>query len=298
MSGKVNLVIIEKPDGTLRLCLDPREINKYIIRDIYQIPTLDDIRPVLANKSCYSLLDLNDGFYHCELDKESTKLCTFSSPFGSYSFKRLPLGISMAQELFQKRMSKYFGDVEGVQIYFDDLLICANSRDEHDKIMKEVLDRSRKLSIKFNPKKVQYAVTQIKFLDFIFNKEGVIPDPDRIKSIKELELPVNKKQLQSFLGMINYLRAFIPNLSDIITPFRELLKKHVIWNLSTQCETVFNNLKEILCKISILKNYESKHELEIQCDASEKALGCCILQNKCPICYASRCLSDAEISFA
>lgn len=103
--------------------------------------------------------------------------------------------------------------------------------------------------------------------------------------------------MQSFLGKIIYLRAFIPNLSEISILFKELLKKHVIWNLSKQCETVFNNLKEILCNTSFLKNYKSKHELEIQFDASEKALGCCILQNKCPIYYASRCISNAEISF-
>jgi len=244
------------------------------------------------------LLDLKDDFYHCKLEEKSSKPCTFSSPFGSYSFKRLPFGISMAPELFQKRMSKYFGDIKNVQIYFDDVLICANSRDEHDQIIMKVLERARKLNIKFNAEKVQYDVRQVKFLGFVFNEQGVIPDPDRIKTIKELNVPTHKKQLQFFLGMINYLRAFIPNLSEIITLFRELLKKNILWNWSKQCETVFNNLKEILCEISVLKNCDGKHKLEIQCDASEKALGCCILQNKCPIYYASRCLCENEISFA
>lgn len=214
------------------------------------------------------------------------------------SFKRLPFGISMAPELFQKRMSKYFGDIEGIKIYFDDVLICANSREEHDQIMMKVLDRASRLNIKFNAKKVQFAVKEVKFLGFVFNMQGVMPDPERIKIIKEPSSPTNKKQLQSFLGMINYLRAFIPNLSEIITPFRELLKKNILWNWSKQCETVFNNLKEILCEISVLKNYDGKDKLEIQCDVSENALGCCILQNKCPIYYASRCLNESEISFA
>jgi hypothetical protein len=293
-----NLVIIQKPDETLRLCLDPREINKYIIRDMYQIPTLDDIKPVLANKSCYSLLDLKDGFYHCVLDDKSSKLCTFSSPFGSYCFKILPFDISMALEVFQKIMNEYFGDIEGVTIYFDNLLISANSRYEHDHIIKKVLERARKLNIKFNAKKLQYAVEQVKFLGLIFKKQGVISDPDRIKSIKELKVSTNKKQLQSFLGMINYIRSFIPNLSEIISPFRELFKKNVLRNWSQQCNIAFDNLKEIICNLSSLKNYESKYELEIQCDASEKALGCCILQNKCPIYYASRFLSESEVSFA
>ncbi|KAL4092419.1 hypothetical protein QTP88_026920 [Uroleucon formosanum] len=131
-------------------------------------------------------------------------------------FKRLPFGISMAPELFQKRMSKYFGDIECIQICIDDVLICANSREEYDQIMMKVLDRARRLNIKFNAKKVQFAVKEVKFLGFVFNMQGVMPDPERIKIIKELSSPTNKKQLQSFLGMINYLRAFIPNFRSKI----------------------------------------------------------------------------------
>jgi len=118
-----NLVVVEKPDGTLRICLDPKDINANILREMYQIPTLEEIRPALANKKFYSLLDLKDGFYHCELDEVSSKICTFSSPFGSYKFKRLPFGLSVASEIFQKLMVKYFGEIAGVQIYFDDNII-------------------------------------------------------------------------------------------------------------------------------------------------------------------------------
>ncbi|XP_050533909.1 uncharacterized protein K02A2.6-like [Daktulosphaira vitifoliae] len=293
-----NLVIIEKPDKSLRLCLDPREINKYVVREMYQIPLLDDMRSVLSNKSIYSLFDLKEGFYHCELDSESVKLCTFSSPFGSYSFKRLPFGLSMAPEIFQKLMMKYFGDIPGVLIYFDDLLVCASSREEHDKIICRVLERARKYNIKFNSKKLQYATNEVKFLGFIFNEKGVKPDNDKIQSIQELTTPINKKQLQSFLGMINYLRAFLPNLSERLKPFRELLKKNVLWNWSVECERAFCDLKESLCNVTILANFNNDQDLEIQCDASEGALGCCIFQNKRPIYYASRCLSEIEKTYA
>lgn len=150
-----NLVVIEKPNGTLRICLDPKDINANLIRELYQIPTLEEIRPALANKKFYSLFVLKDGFYHCELYEVSSNLCIFSSPFGSYKFKRLPLGLSVAPEIFQRLMIKYFGGINGVHIYFDDLLVCSDTKTEHDLIINKVIENARKYNIKFNVKKFQ-----------------------------------------------------------------------------------------------------------------------------------------------
>jgi len=211
---------------------------------MYQIPTPEEIRPALANKKFYSLLDLKHGFYHCKLDEISSNICTFSSPFGSYKLKRLPFGLSVAPEIFQKLKVKYFGEIA--------------SKSEHDLILEKVTENARKLNVKFNIKKFQYCVSEFKFLGFIFNEFGVTPDPDRIRVIQELNETKNKKELQSFLGMINYLRLFLQNLSKIVTPFRELLKKNGLWNWNKQCQLTFIKLKEFICKIPTLKNFDSK----------------------------------------
>ncbi|XP_022162181.1 uncharacterized protein K02A2.6-like [Myzus persicae] len=116
-----NLVIVQKPDLSLRICLDPQELNKSLVRDQFLVPTLEEITPKLIGRKYYSVLDLKDGYYHIKLDDRSSKYCTFSTPFGNYRFLRLAFGLSVAPELFMKQNEKYFGDIEGVTIYFDDI---------------------------------------------------------------------------------------------------------------------------------------------------------------------------------
>lgn len=294
-----NMVTVEKPDKTLRICIDPRELNKVIIKDRYQIPSLEELRPKLANKKYYTLLDLKDGYHQCELDQNSQKYCSFSTPFGTYQFLRLPFGLSSAPEKFQELIYKYFGHIKNVSVYFDDILISATTKAEHDEILNEVIQQARILNIKFNPKKLQLRVTKVKFLGFIFDEKGVHPDPDRIQSIQNLKEPTNKKELQSFLGMVNYLRDFIPNMSEISSSLRLLLKKNIIWSWDVHCQGSFNRLKDILSGLPTLSNFNSKiGNLEIQCDASQGAVGCCLFQNKKPIYFASRSLSETEIGYA
>jgi len=219
------LVIIEKPDKSLRMCLDPIALNKCIIREMVQIPTIDEIRSKLTNKKYFTLCDLKDGFYQCELDSDSKKYCAFSTPFGSYQFKRLPFGLANAPEIFQQLTSKYFGGIENVCVYFDDILVSGETQKEHEEALSKVVEQARKLNIKFNLKKLQFEVNEVRFLGMIFSEKGIKPDPDRVKSIIQLNTPQNIKQLQSFLGMVNYLRLFIPNMSELVEPLRNLLKK-------------------------------------------------------------------------
>lgn len=122
-----NLVVVEKPDGSIRLCLDPQDLNRAIRRDHVLIPKVEELVSKLCNKTVFTVLDLKDGFFQIELDEESTDLCTFSTPFGCYKFLRLPMGLSCAPEIFQKRNEANFSDIEGVLIYFDDLLIAAET---------------------------------------------------------------------------------------------------------------------------------------------------------------------------
>jgi len=153
--------------------LDPRDLNKVIKRpkDVL-ILTVDELTEKLCNKHYFTVLDLKDGFWHVKLDDKSSKLCTFSTPFGCYKFNRLPFGLNMAPKYFQKINSENFGDIEGVTIYFDDVLIAADTEEAHDLIVKKVINRARKLGVKFNKNKVQYKVNAVKYLGNIFSAEG------------------------------------------------------------------------------------------------------------------------------
>lgn len=293
-----NLVVIEKSDGNLRICLDPQELNKVLIREYHLIPTLQEIVTKLKNKTVFSVLDLSDGFYNIKLSDKSTDLCTFSTPFGCYKFLRLPFGVSVAPEIFQKYSQRAFGDIPGVVVYCDDLLICGENEEDHDRILKCVLERAKELNVRFNKRKFQYKKGEVKYFGHIFSKEGMKVDPDRVRAILNIKSPTNKKELQIFLGMVNYLRNFISKLADLTAPLNSLLKKNVNWLWTEVHESIFNNIKKCISMAPVLQNFDTSLPIVIQCDASKDGLGCCLMQNGKPVSYASRSLTNAEKNFS
>ncbi|GBM97684.1 Uncharacterized protein K02A2.6 [Araneus ventricosus] len=218
-----SLVIVEKPNGKLRICLDPRNLNKAIKREHYVIPSVDEIISRLEGKQCFSVLDLKEGFWQVPLDTDSAELCTFNSPFGRYKFNRLPFGICSAPEVFQKKNQKLFGDIKGVEIYFDDLIIAGKNKEEHDKILVEVLERAKENNIKFNPNKFQFRIEEVKYMGLLVSKDGIKADPSHVRAINEIEKPTSKNDIKRLLGMVNFLSKFIPNVSAVTSPLRVLL---------------------------------------------------------------------------
>lgn len=293
-----NLVIIEKKDGSLRICLDPKDLNNVLLREYHLIPTLEEIITKITNKKYFSVLDLSEGFYNIKLDKKSSELCTFNSPFGCYQFNRLPFGLSVAPEIFQKYNENAFGDIPGVIIYCDDMLICAETEVEHDAILTKVFERAKLCNVRFNKNKFQYKLKEVKYFGHIFSADGMKIDPSRVEAIVNIKSPINKKELQIFLGMVNYLRQFVPNIANIASPLNSLLKKNVDWIWTVVHETAFNNIKTKISKAPVLQNFNPAIPIVIQCDASKDGLGCCLLQNGKPVSFASRSLTASEQNFS
>ncbi|GBN61738.1 Transposon Ty3-G Gag-Pol polyprotein [Araneus ventricosus] len=277
-----NIVIIEEANGTIRICLDPQDLNKVIKRGHVLIPTIEEFLTKLTNKSVYSVLDLKDGFFQIPLDVKSSDLCTLSTPFGCYKFLRLPMRTSCAPDIFQKRNQENFGDIQGGLIYFDDLLIAANSIKEHDEILVKVGQRAKSLNIKFNKNKVQCRVPEVKYLGHVFNVAGMRPDPERVKAIVELKEPKNKLELHRVLGMLNYLRRFVPHFSTKTAALREFLKQNVEWQWQGLHSQTFKELKNLICNAPVLGIFDSNKLITLQAkmkDCSKDGLGCCLLQN-------------------
>lgn len=295
-----NLVIIQKNDGNIRICLDPNELNKAIKRDYHLIPKFENVRDKLLNKKFYTVLDIKQGFWHIKLDAESSDLCCFSTPFGYYRFNRLPFGLSCAPEAFIKLNEKYFGNIdpENIIIYFDDILIATKTEQKHDMLLNAIIEKAKQYNIKFNINKVQYKQKEIKFLGHVFNENGVKPDEDQVKAIMQLAEPKNKKELQRILGMINYLREFIPNMADLTSSFRQLLKNNVVFYWSKIHTEALNKLKAVIANLPLLNHFDPEKEIIIQSDASKDGLGCSLLQGNKPISFASRSMTNTECSYA
>lgn len=295
-----HLVTVEKKDKerSLRLCLDPQELNENIIDEHAYIPTYDDVVSKLNGMKFFTVLDLKDGFWHVKLAEESRKYGTFATPFGNYRFLRMPFGIKTAPSAFQQMNYDNFGDIENVIIYFDDVLIMGRDKKEHDETLKRVLERAREKNVRFNVNKIQFSLEEVKYLGHIFSHNSVKPDPDRLLAIEQMGRPKNKKDLQTFLGVVNFMRSFISNLSEKTAPLRELLKKNTIFHWTDLHSKVVDDIKVEILKSDILVPFDPSKEIIVQCDASQNGLGCCLIQDGKPISFASRSLTKYERNYA
>jgi hypothetical protein len=293
-----SVVVTKKKNNKIRVCIDPRYLNKFIVRKHKQLPTVEDILDKLSGSKYFTKFDCSSGFWTVQLDAESSKLCTFSTPFGNYSYRRLPFGLSVSTEAFQERMEEAFGDIENVQFYVDDLIIYANTVEEHNNVLLKVLKRAQECNVKFNREKSQVLSNEISFLGMIVSDKGVIPDSKKVTAISELKQICDKKELERFLGMTNYLSKFIENYSSITTSLRELLRKDIIFQWLPSHETAFQKLKEALINAPTLKLFDSNKDIVVSVDSSSEGVGACLLQDRQPVAYASKALTECQKGYA
>ena len=299
-----NIVITKKKDGSLRVCLDPRPLNKALKRERYQLPVLDDVLPSLSQAKIFTTFDLQSGYWHVKLDEESSDLTTFSTPFGRFKWKRLPFGASVSSEMFQKRLYQAIGDLEGVLCIADDILLYGvgssteDAFNDHEMKMKKLLERCRDVGIKLNKSKMKLRQESVVFMGHVLTTEGLKPDEEKIKAVVEMPKPTDVEGVRRLNGFVNYLAKFLPKLSDVTEPIRQLTRKDVPFIWSSRQETAFREIKELVTAAPLLQYYDVNKELTIQCDASQSGLGATMMQEGKPIAFASRALTDTETRYA
>lgn len=178
----------------------------------YELPRREEMEAELAGAKVCSKLDADCGFHQIPLDDATSKICTFSTPFGRYRFLRLPFEISSAPEAFQKTMSRVFDELEGTRVYIDDVLIWGASQQEHDKRLRAALRAAKTAGLTLNLGKCVFGVESIWFLRDIISNEGIKPAENLIKCIIDLPAPTCKQELQRLLGAVNYFGKYMPNL--------------------------------------------------------------------------------------
>ena len=204
-----SLVVVEKQKGgKLRVCLDPRDLNRAIKREYYPLPTLEDITAKLSKAKFFTKLDACSGYWQVKLDQDSSMLTTFNMPFGRYRFLRMPFGVHSAQDVFQRLADKTFGDLPVVAAIIDDILVYGETKQEHDKNLRATLQRAREQGVTFNPEKLTYCAQEVSYFGNRITSEGLKPDNEKIAAIVNMPVPKNKAELQVFLGLVNYLSKF------------------------------------------------------------------------------------------
>jgi hypothetical protein len=289
----LSIMVIRKPTGKLRICIDPKDLNKVSKRSHYPIPTIDETLPDLREAKVFSVFDVRNGFWHVEPDEESSLLTT---PFGRYHWLRLSFGLTSAPEEFQQRQHRVIENLPGVVAIHNDILVIGNgatheeAQQDHDVEVYALMCQCREKNTMLNPDKVKLCCNEVTFMGHLLTDEGLKSDPDKVRAILEMPEPTDVAAVWRLVGFVNYLQRFLLNLSGVSEPLRNLMHKDTPWQWSS--------IKQLVCEITTLKYYQPHEELTLQCDALEKGLGAVMLQNGQPIAFASRVLSRAEVNYA
>lgn len=293
-----SIVVKEKPNGKLRICLDPRDLNNALKRDHYPTPTLEEITPALAGSKVFSKLDASNGYWNIKIDQESSMLTTFNTPFGRFRFNRLPFGLKVSQDVFQRKIDETYKGCKGAIGIADDIQVYGRDENTHDYNLHEAMEKTRRAGIKLNADKCIIKERECKFFGLIYSAEGVKPDPTKVDAINHMEEPKDKKQLRSFLGLIQYMGVFIPKLANHTANLRELMKDDAEFDWCASHSQDFEKIKQLISKETILQYYDRQKPVTLQVDASMRGVGAVLIQNGRPIAYASKALTPTESRYA
>ena len=291
------IVCVPKPKNPsdIRICVDMRAVNKAIERERHITPTLEELIAEVSGAKYYSKLDLNQGYHQLELDEESRNLTCFSTHVGLRRYKRLNFGVNSASEIFQNAISQVLDGIKGAINISDDILIYAKeTTEEHDQILRAVMERLREKNITLNRDKCVFRKEKISFFGHIWTSQGVKPDPKKVEAVVNAEEPKNASEVRSFLGTVNYMSRFVPDMATVSEPLRALTKKDVPWKWGPAESRAFNHLKKCLTEADVMAYFKPEEECTLVVDASPIGLGAILMQNGKVVSYASRSLGDVE----
>ncbi|KAK2727083.1 hypothetical protein QYM36_007810 [Artemia franciscana] len=257
------------------------------------MPTFNEAILRHAGAKFFTKLDIRHGYWSLVLDEESSQLTTFNTPCGRYKFKIMPFGLISAQGEFQRRMEEAFESIQGFSVIIvDDIIISGKTIEEHDANVHSALIRALEKGVKLNLQKCVFKCNSIPYFGHVISENGIHPDPQKVRALREMRTPNTKDELQTILGMMNYLARYIPNLSSINQPLRDLVKQRQ-FKWEQQHDTSFTNIKESIC--SSLAFFDPiAGNIELQVDALKFGLVATLSQNRQPISFALRSLNSTE----
>lgn len=287
----------KKNTDKIRLCIDPRDLNRALKRPHHPMRTVEEVMMNMAECTVFSILDATNSFWQIPLDEKSSKLTTFNTILGRYRFLRMPYGLNSGSEVYQSTMEQLFSGYP-CEIVVDDILVTGRDLEEHDRNLKAVLDRAKEVGLRLNRNKCRFRQNQVSYVGHLMTDQGCKPDPEKVAAISELPVPEDAAAVHRFLGMLTYLGKFIDNLSEITAPLRELLHDNVQWHWDHPQQQAFDKLKSMVISPPVLTYYDVAKPVVLTCDASNFGLGAALLQEDKPVAYASRTLTDTEKRYA
>ena len=298
------IVIVPKTDKSLRICGDYKvTINPWVRTEGYPLPTIQDLFSSLSNGKYFTKLDLQHAYQQLEVEESSQELLTINTHKGLYQYVRLPFGISSAPSIFQAVMDQILKGQKNTVCYLDDILIMGQTKEEHDEVLEQVLQRLQDHGIRLTQSKCKFAQDSVEYLGHRIDAAGLHPTKEKIQAVVNAPEPRNVAELKAYLGLLNYYGRFLPNLSTTLQPLNELLCKTKKWKWSSACQKAFCLSKEALVDSQALAHYDPTKPIRLACDASPYGVGAVISQleetgQERPVAFASRSLNKAERNYA
>ncbi|CAI7800469.1 unnamed protein product [Closterium sp. NIES-54] len=292
-----------KPDGSLRVCIDYRALNKQTIKNKYPIPRIDDLLDQLREATVFSKLDLRSGYWQIRMADNSIHKTAFRTRYGSYEYLVMPFGLTNTPATFQAEMNHILRPLldECVVVYLDDILIYSRDMKQHIEHLRRVFEILRREKFYVKLSKSELALKKVQFLGHIVSAQGVHVDPKKIKAVRTWKTPENVKELQQFLGFANYYNQFVPQYAKIATPLTNLLKKNTPFKWEDVHQQAMEQLKTALMSAPVLILPDPEKDYVIEADASDQAVGAVLMQDQGkglqPIAYLSKKLHGAELNY-
>ena len=242
--------------GKLRICSDPKDLSKATRRKHYPIPTVEEVVASMPGAKMFSKIDVKSEFLQIKLDYASSLLTTFNTPIGKYRWVRLTFGIKSAPEIYQRIMDEMLEDIDGARAIMEDILIAEKTPQEHDRIMRKVVERATEWNLKLNFDKCQEKPPRVTYVGHLVTDQGLQPDPEKVRAVRSMPVPGGKEDVGRFLGFVQYLSKFIPNMSTVDAPLRDVMKRDVDFYWTKNQQRSFDEPKELCCSTPVLAYYD------------------------------------------
>ena len=302
------VLFVQKKDGTLRMCIDYRALNRITVRNQWPLPRIDVLLDSLHSATILSTLDLASGYHQIRISEEDRPKTAFRTPMGLYQFKVLSFGLTNAPSTFAAVMHKIFGDLLhrkgcGVLIYLDDVLVYSRTAAEHEEMLEEVLKRLRRHKLYAKASKCNWNKPELPFLGHIVGRHGTKVDPAKVAAVAEWPRPKSLTELRSFLGLANYFRRFMRGYAQHTSPLNQLLSGSALkqgwqesaWGMAQQ--QAFDWVKNTLTTAPTLASPDYSKPFVVTTDASVLGIGAVLEQDGRPVAFESRGLIDAETRY-